>query len=425
MKKSFNVINNKGMWYGKNGTKWFSTGLKATEENRAEATKIFLDKYTKWQTERLRNGDVSLNELSRYNGNSLITDYIRYFTDKKEFKRPSTEKAFRTNVECHIIPYFTKRPIKVNELTVQEVEHFMRYLKNCGRSKKKGQKKNDTKLKLKTVKNIVNILEQMYSECERYGYVNRNVVRLAKKPSKTEYDENERKKTDAYTVEECEQLLEYAKSTSYYTAIALMLFLGLRRGEVLNLRFSDIKTVGELHVAHIHNNVVQTNTVLYDQPLKTNAGVRDLPIPDNLYAILLEEKNKQQEFQKIFGKTYFKPEEDIIVRLENGKLPIPNNFTEAIKKIMKKAEVRVTSPHFLRHTFATLSILETNDVFNTSKALGHADIKSTQHYTHASLEGSTKVTNAIEKLFKNSKKNKPTKGLNENSVGQNVGNYMS
>lgn len=390
MKKTFNVFEHKGMWYGKRNKKFFSTSLKATEENRAEATKIFMEKLVEYEN------SISKQTINhQYNGDTLISDYILYYIEKQNI-RPTTKKAYVANANAHIVPYFKKRKMKIKDCKCIDADDFVLFLRG---DRKVSTSNKDTRLKKKTIREIGSLLKRMFDDCVRYEFVDKNPFANVKIDTIESLDVNLRKEEKTYTQEEIIKLLEYSKNTPYYTSIVLLTHLGLRRGEVLNLRFSDIEKTEDQYILHIRNNVVQTDKVLYDQKPKTKSSERDIVLPQTVVDVLLQEKKTQESHRKIFGNFYKNAKEDIIVRREDGSFPKPNDYTEIVQRLMKNAGIRVTSPHFLRHTFATTSILMSKDIHSTSKTLGHSSIRSTEKYAHETLEGIKSITYAIADVY--------------------------
>ncbi len=60
-----------------------------------------------------------------------------------------------------------------------------------------------------------------------------------------------------------------------------------------------------------------------------------------------------------------------------------NYIRTMVKRYVNKADIaKDISPHNLRHTFASDFLRDCNNLRKVQKALGHADISTTQIYTH-------------------------------------------
>lgn len=180
---------------------------------------------------------------------------------------------------------------------------------------------------------------------------------------------------DAFTMEEVRVILAFAScydKQRIAVAIMTMLLTGLRRGEVLGLKETDI-TDTELTVnraVFLENNKAR----VIEHEAKTESSLRTVPLlPELAYRL-----------QKLPHKGEF------LFSTKNGTLLNPRNFTRDYDKFFKhlrEAEpwVRRLSPHCCRHTFATLTREAGADIRVVQELLGHTDIKTTAHYSHANM----------------------------------------
>lgn len=135
----------------------------------------------------------------------------------------------------------------------------------------------------------------------------------------------------------------------------LLAWLGLRRGELLNLRGADV------------NLSVPSITIRASK----NKRDRIMPLPLQLIASMRELMAGHQPFEFVFRGP------------AGGKWPV-KTFDYAFKRHLKHAGLsgRDISPHWLRHTFATNQRLMGTDIVDVQMMLGHADLKSTMVYVH-------------------------------------------
>ena len=141
----------------------------------------------------------------------------------------------------------------------------------------------------------------------------------------------------------------------------LMIYTGLRWGEVAALTWSDVDlqkkqlTVNKSYNFHSHE---------LKQP-KTAAGVRTVPIPDLLAEIMEQE-----------------PRASLLVCTHNGKMWTNSSWKFAFNKYMQQLGIETTA-HCLRHTYATLLYEAGVDVLSAQHLMGHADSSTTMSiYTH-------------------------------------------
>lgn len=173
---------------------------------------------------------------------------------------------------------------------------------------------------------------------------------------------------EALTPEQESALLEASKGTMAYTAVLTILNTGLRRGELTGLMWSDVDY--EARVIHVRRHVIpgRDGSPLIVAGAKTEAGVRDVPLPDNLAAHF-------RELQKTTRSVYVFPN-------SKGRLYSPSAFSSLWKTLDNRAGFH-THPHQLRHTYATKLFEMGLDIKQIQYVMGHANPNVTlDTYTH-------------------------------------------
>lgn len=184
-------------------------------------------------------------------------------------------------------------------------------------------------------------------------------------------------KREDITEDECELIKEsYDKPFGIFALFLLV--TGCRRGEALALEPSDIDW--ESGSVHINKTVEWHNNRPHIKPCpKTDAGVRDIPIPDFMLDLLKPFKNQKYLFAN-----------------EKGELMDNSQVTRTWNKYQKETGITAT-PHRLRHHYATMLYESGVDVKCAQRLLGHADVRVTLGiYTHLS---ETQKNNSNEKLI--------------------------
>ena len=178
----------------------------------------------------------------------------------------------------------------------------------------------------------------------------------------------------AYNEKEQRRLQDYIEAHTDQNAIlcvAFMIETGLRSGEALALRWSEVDT--ERHRCHICATVVNphlpSKAYVQDTP-KTDASIRTIPLNVRATTILnIMKKRASSEF--VFGT--------------DRRLEYPT-LIRAIKKMCKESNVLYRGAHVFRHTFATNCYYKGIDIKILSKLLGHSDVKVTYN-TYINLYG--------------------------------------
>jgi integrase len=182
------------------------------------------------------------------------------------------------------------------------------------------------------------------------------------------------------------RLIEAAKGERLYAAIVLALSTGLRRGELLALKWEDVDFENKLlyvrrNLVTIRNQEGRTKTRNVEQSPKTKTSNRILPLSDELIDLLKEHQRKQEEDKTTFGEGY--QDNGFVFCTTKGTPISPRNFSRFVARIAEKAGLKGVSPHTLRHTFATR--LAELGVYPTvvQKLLGHATVDvSMEVYSH-------------------------------------------
>jgi len=195
------------------------------------------------------------------------------------------------------------------------------------------------------------------------GIVARNVADLVDPPRPA------RAKMSTLTPEEASRFLDAAQETSYYVFFATLLYTGLRRGELLALRWRNI----DLDRATLC--VVETAYKLSDgqyviKEPKTPHSRRTVSLPPSLVMLIREYRADQELLRIQLGVILI---DDDFVFVRPGGTPInPNAVTLAFRRIIQKAKLNHFRLHDLRHTHATLMLKAGIHPKIVSERLGHA-----------------------------------------------------
>lgn len=174
------------------------------------------------------------------------------------------------------------------------------------------------------------------------------------------------------TEEQLENVLEHMKIRSkriYYYLASLQALSGLRIGEACALKWSDIDFENQrLTVQRIVCWEVRTKSPYLRDGTKTNE-VRTVKLCERAIELLKEMKENHQD------EHLFRP---------NGTFPRYSAIQNAYNRVFMALDLPQRSTHIYRHTFATLHADQTKDIRATQSAMGHNDLRVTQHYANAS-----------------------------------------
>lgn len=202
---------------------------------------------------------------------------------------------------------------------------------------------------------------------ERQEYITKNPMRAVSPPKKRQ------REAKFYTPEQLGVLLDKAVGTRLELPVYICAYLGLRRGELCGLRWSDVDL--EHQTITIENTRTQAGKKGIEKGTKTASSTRTLYLPDTLCDMLKAAKEHQQACRATYKNT--------VIVMEDGRPFRPNYLSELFGKFLADNDLPKIVLHELRHTFASLSNQAGIPAYNIGKALGHSTPATTQKiYTH-------------------------------------------
>ena len=224
---------------------------------------------------------------------------------------------------------------------------------------------------------------------------------------KVERPKKQRYIADCYRQEELERLLEASKDHPYSLLIQMTDFYGLRRSEALGARWSRVdwenKTIllDTKIIEYKENGKVIVKTV---EEMKNKSSRRTLPLPDPVYEMLCEEREKQDLYRRMFKGSYNRKYDDYICVDQLGGLIRPNRVTQRFADLIRQYGLRKIRFHDLRHTFASILINQDVPLLNVSTFLGHSDLSTTANiYAHLDKSKKQESADVISSIFNKAK----------------------
>ncbi|MCL2300029.1 MAG: site-specific integrase [Firmicutes bacterium] len=201
-----------------------------------------------------------------------------------------------------------------------------------------------------------------------------------------------------YNERQIMQLLGCAEDEAIYPAILLSAFYGLRRSEVLGLKWDVVDFANG--VIHIRNTVVEYQRIVEEkEQTKTKASYRTLPLAKEISDYLQHLKRTQQDNRAFFGSGYI--ENDFVCKRENGEPFIPNYITIRFRKILKNHGLPEIRFHDLRHSAASLLLANDFSLKEIQEYLGHGDISTTANiYSHLLFQSKQNMADRMGGLLR-------------------------
>jgi len=168
-------------------------------------------------------------------------------------------------------------------------------------------------------------------------------------------------------------VLKTAKTTGSYVPILLAATTGMRRGEILGLRWRDMNL--DSHVLTVNNTLEETKAGLRLKEPKSKRSRRNITLPALMVAALREHKAAQAQERLVLGLG--RAHEDYVFTDLEGGPGRPRNLTKEFTRIIERTGVRRVSFHSLRHTHASQLLKDGVHVKVVSERLGHSSISIT------------------------------------------------
>lgn len=252
----------------------------------------------------------------------------------------------------HIVPTLGRK--KLIELTTSDVDRLI--------SRKIGQG-----LSVSTVRRVRSVLAQAIDQGMRWGWVNRNVATLARAPKSV------RSEGRTLTVDEARLFLKHLEGHRLETLFTLMLMTGLRRGEALGLRWTDLDL--KKGVLTVRRQLQREGDGLVTRDTKTQRSRRVVNLPSQMLAILMSHHQEQEAAHKALGPAW--NDTGFIFTTAIGGPLDPRNLLRDFKKVCVEAGLGDWHLHELRHSAASLMLAQGVKLQVVSEVLGHSSIRMT------------------------------------------------
>ena len=224
---------------------------------------------------------------------------------------------------------------------------------------------------------------------------------------KVERSKKQRYIADYYRQEELERLLEASKDHPYSLLIQMTAFYDLRRSEALGARWSRVDWENKTILLDTKIIEYKENGKVIVEPveeMKNKSSRRTLPLPDPVYEMLCEEREKQDLYRRMFKGSYNRKYDDYICVDQLGGLIRPNRVTQRFADLIRQYGLRKIRFHDLRHTFASILINQDVPLLNVSTFLGHSDLSTTANiYAHLDKSKKQESADVISSIFNKAK----------------------
>ncbi|MFE5239912.1 MULTISPECIES: tyrosine-type recombinase/integrase [unclassified Streptomyces] len=308
-----------------------------------------------------------------------LSEWLPYWLEQfvKDDRKKTTYAKYETHVRLYLIPNIgTKR---LENLGAADVRRMLAIV--------------STQASPATAKESHRVLRSALSAACREELISRNVAKLVPAPRV------EQRELKPWDLEQTMTFLETARGDALYAAFVLAVALGLRRGEVLGLRWSDIDL--ERRALTVRNQIQRVQNELYADSTK-NRRSRVIPLPLMCVPPLRWQRLRQAAQRDAAGADWLGI--DYVFTTRTGRTVEPMNLSRSFQRITEVAGLPRIRLHDARHGCATLLFAAGVPARVVMEILGHSQIAVTMNiYTHVSDEHRREAMGHMDRLLKRTK----------------------
>lgn len=350
--------------------------------------KYFYGKTRKETSEKLNRAIEELrdNRFINKSDNPTVEQWCHewLWSYKRNSVKQKTFDQYETILRTHIIPDIGD--IRLADLKTMHIQRII-------------NKMYDSGLSHRTIEVMKIVMHAALKQAQRNKLVGENVCENVVLPRK------QPKRIRVLNEDEQTKLIAALKDNYIGRGLLFALYTGMRRGEVLALKWSDYdKNEKTISITKALSRVRTYNkdgnkTMLTVTTPKTDTSIRTVPLIDKAVELLAEHKHKQERYMELVGDYY--TDNDLIFSSSRGDYLDPGNFNRKLNKTVKNIGIAQISPHALRHSFATRGLEAEVSLKAMQELLGHSSITVTGDiYTHMLKEQKRKEISKLNDVFK-------------------------
>lgn len=358
---------------GKRKTPWISTNL-PVKGNKKRAETFMMDvrrNFVPPNVQRIEEREAMQK------GDILFTDFLlKWLRVAKSTVKLTTYASYEMMATRIIIPYFETLNIKLKELTTEDIQEF--YSAQLER------------VSANTVIHYHAVIHRALKYAAKIKTIQSNPAVNVERPRKEKFIGS------FYDKKEINTLFDIIQGHPLEVAIKLAAFYGLRREEIIGLKWTAIDF--ENNTLTIQHTVTECNLdgkhiEVASDTAKTDSSLRTMPLVTNFREMLLAKKEKQEHYRKLCGRSYCKEHLDYIFVNEMGERWKPRYLSDGFKRILEQNGLRRIRFHDLRHTCASLLLANNVPMKKIQEWLGHSDFSITANI-YAHLDFQSKISSA-------------------------------
>lgn len=353
---------------GNRHQKWVSTGLPQKGNKRKAQQELI----------RIRNEFEIPSVAGELSPDLLFADYLDQWLDIVRTRvKPSTFGSYQCMVNSTIGPYFRQKGLTLRELEARHIQQFY-----------------TEKLKIVKANSVIHyhaVIYQALKYAMKTDMVPQNVAMKVDRPRKNTFQPT------FLDGEQMQQLFKIVKGTRLELPVLVAAFYGLRRGEVIGLKWDAIDfNRGTITIKRTvtETTIDGTMKVIEQDSAKTKSSLRTLPLVGSFKEYFQRVKESQELNKKVCGNCYNYDYNGYVFVNELGDRMRPNYLTEYFPKSIEKHGMPRMRFHDLRHSCASLLLANGVPLKQIQEWLGHSDFSTTANI-YAHLDYKSKISSAL------------------------------
>lgn len=287
----------------------------------------------------------------------LLDDWLASI---KSSVRTRTYEKYQDTVRIHLKPSVGR--LKIEKLMPQDVQKLL-------------DEKLAGGLHPRTVQSVKQVLSYALNEAVRWQLLSRNVAMLVKGPKIPQREMN------VWNEEQARKFLETCTGKPLDALYTVALFTGLRRGEILALRWSDLELDAGMLMVRRNMQRTRSRGIVFEEP-KTKKGRRSINLAPPVIAALRAHRKRQLETRLACGPEW--KDQDLVFCTGLGTPLDPRTLALDYERMIEKSKLPRITFHSLRHTFATIGLTKNVNPKVMADMLGHSKVSVTLDvYSHA------------------------------------------
>ncbi len=287
----------------------------------------------------------------------------------------TTRVGYKTKIRCYIKPAIGD--IFLKSLKTEHIQRMINDMNNRG-------------LSPKNIRDTFNNVNAAIKKAVKVRLIPYNPCEAVELPKLKKYRAN------VYPPEMIQQLLDVAEGTDMYLPVFLLVMVGLRRGELLALRWSDVDF--DNNILKVRSNMVNGEKGCVIKAPKSEAGIRDIHLGSDVMEVL--KKAKAEYIQKVFTSHGYFQNLNLVIHQDDGSPIKPDSMTRKWTRFLEAHNLPRIRLHDLRHSNATALIQAGVNPRVVQQRLGHSDVNITLNtYTHVLPEMDIDAAEKLDEIL--------------------------